>query len=290
MGIVGSILAWHLLNAGRSFTWHDIDAKVRAWTASTGAIYPSGDVFDAMNYEVWSDWCHGEAPWERFIGRHYETSGWWYCTKSAPHGAKGKPVARFGMLHRGPAPSMHFNAQSFVPATRAYFQKMRREGTPSGARKVITHGFSQRLDHYVWGWTRKVKLDWTALRPYERHERAAVYLRRGRFVMAYAYPIPGEPWWYAGSNLIVQKKARSLVIPPKYETWKRNFEELSGGAVRIVEEGPFIEGWRPAGADLDGDLVREMDGALVLKPFWNSGIRHSPLTMRAAMDALGGAR
>lgn len=49
MGVIGSILAWHLHSAGQVFTWSDIDTEVNAWEACTGIIYPSGHPEDMGN-------------------------------------------------------------------------------------------------------------------------------------------------------------------------------------------------------------------------------------------------
>lgn len=285
MGILGSILAWTLDRHGKKFTWHDNELKVCAWRASTGAIYPSGDAFDRWNYEAWKRW-YSDPPWHEKI--FVEQTGWWYCTKAAPHGAKDKPVARAGDLQRSSACSMHFNAQHFVRFTRDVFAEQRRSAAPAGSTKVVAHGFNRRLDHYVWGWNRKVRLSFSeTLTGQEYLPRASLYFREGRFVMAYAYAVPGDDTWYAGSSLIVQKKPNPLDMASKYERWKSNFHRLGDGRVTVASESEFTEGWRPAASDKDTSLASWIDGSLVLRPLWNSGIRHSPAVMRAALEALG---
>lgn len=286
MGVVGGILAWHLYRQGTSFTWHDVDAPMTAWKACTGVVYPSGDIFDSKNYDTWSLWA-SRAPWMPEIDSSVETTGWWYCTKAPPHGAKFRPH-EVGVLRRAPLAAYHLNAQSFVPKTRNFFASRRVDCRPKRAGKyVVTHGFGTRLDHVLWGWTRRVRIELAPeLRAVETYPRSSIYLREGRFIMAYAYAVPGEPWWYSGSSLIVQKSARSLDIEPKYERWKKNFLRLAGGLVNIVEEGNFTEGWRPAAAKGDDQLVRWIGDELHLKPLWSSGVRHSPLVVEAAMQQL----
>lgn len=286
MGILGGILAWNLHRRGIRFTWNDTEQEVCAWRASTGCIYPSGDAFDRWNYEAWKRWLLAP-PWGEpsFI----EKTGWWYCTKAAPHGAKDKPDARSGALQRGSAFSMHFNSQRFVATTRAAFHDRRVERAPATGQRIVAHGFGARRHHYVWGWNRKVKLGFApGLLQHERLDRPSLYFREGRFVMAYAYATPGEPWWYAGSSLIVQKgEARHLEIPPKYERWKENFLRLGDGNVNVIVEGPITEGWRPAAAESDSALASTVDGAILLKPLWNSGIRHAPAVIGTVLEILG---
>jgi hypothetical protein len=285
MGILGSLLAWRLARAKVRFTWHDTDEPICAWMASTGCIYPSGDPFDRANYKVWARWAVSP-PWD--VDGCVEITGWWYCSKAPPHGAKDFADARVGSLTRGTSPSFHFNAQRFVVLTREKFAAGRRGDAPAAGRRVVTHGFGPRLHHWVWGWSRRVRLRISAaVMSHEFHPRPSIYLRRGRFVMAYAYAVPGTEWWYAGSSLIVQKgHPRHLEMPAKYERWKKNVLELSGGLVDVEAEGEFVEGWRPAAAPEDSALVRKVDGNLMLKPLWNSGIRHAPAVMDAAMEAL----
>lgn len=105
--------------------------------------------------------------------------------------------------------------------------------------------------------------------------------------MAYAYPIPDTPYWYAGSNLIVQTKPKQLSVSDKYARWKKNFLELSNGAVQVTEEEEFLTGWRPASAKEDPELVRRStDGRLLVRPHWHNGVRNSPAIVAAVMKEL----
>jgi len=290
MGVPGCFLAWHLERAGVEWTWDDIDSPFNAWSACTGAIYPSGVPFDVANYSRWRAWVGGSAPWPASLTREcVEEAGWWYCTKAAPHGGKYKTVATVGALKRGSATSLHYNAQKFVPATREAFAERRRTSAEPGAQRVVTHGFGRRNHHVLWGWTVLVKLDIDqTLLAHETCARPSLYMRKGRFVMAYAYAVPGTPWWYSGSSLIVQKVPKQLEVPEKLARWRMNFEALAGGLARVSEVGSVITGWRPAGADDSAPLVLRLDdGALHVRPFWNSGVRHSPVLVEAVMDSLG---
>lgn len=288
MGIPGSFLAWHLEQARVDWTWDDIESPINAWGACTGAIYPSGDPFDSDNYACWRVWASGQAPWPDNTGC-FEETGWWYSTKAPPHGAKFPASADLGALRRSSATSLHFNAQKFVPMTRNVFASRRRVAPEPGAQRVVTHGFGPRNDHVLWGWTALVKLQFdTRLLKYEPCARLSVYCRQGRFVMAYAYAIPSTDWWYAGSSLIVQKTPRQLEVPKKFARWRGQFEALAGGLIKVVQVGEVRTGWRPAGKDDSAPLVLRMDdGALHVRPFWNSGVRHAPLMVGAVLKELG---
>ncbi len=286
-GVLGSFIAWELERLQVPFTWHDNEEKVCAWRACTGAIFPTGEASDAQGMAGWRAWLAGGATWaaQPPLRECLESATWWYSTKAPPHGAKGKPVADLGALRRLSEGSLHFNAQQFVPRSRAYFADRRRAERQPGLR-VVAHGFGERLDHVVWGWSRLVRLEGDAR--IFGDERPALYCRLGRFVMAYAYPVPATPYWYAGSSLIVQKAPRSLEMPKKYERWRRQFESLTGGLVQVVEESDFLMGWRPAAAKGDEQLaVLAPDGSVVVRPMWHNGVRLAPLIVAEVTRLLG---
>lgn len=120
-----------------------------------------------------------------------------------------------------------------------------------------------------------------------RHGRPSFYLRKNRFQFAYCYPQPGSDWYYAGSSLISQQEPKSLEIEPKYREWKSRFRALSNGLVDIVEEGQYLEGWRPAkagglsdeeGAASDGGCkLLEQSGTVYYPVMASNGFRHFPL-------------
>jgi hypothetical protein len=277
MGVIGSILAWELDAQGFDWTWNDIEAPVNAWSACTGAIFPSGDATDEACRRTWFRWI-SERSW---LSGFFERADWWFCTKAAPHKARFASTEEHG-LRRSAEQSLHFNAQQFVPMTRSSFEARRLEEAPRGARLVVTHGFGARLDHYVWGWTVLVQM----AHLFQSERRPAVYLRKGRFVMAYAYPVAGTPWWYAGSNLIVQRRAKELEVGPKYERWLRAFAELSGGIFQIVEQGDVLTGWRPA-PKYDYAPLLEVDAhSIRVRPHWHNGVRRSPAIVEAVTKEL----
>lgn len=294
MGLTGSLLAYFLHTATNvEFTWSDTDAPRTAWRASTGAIYPAGSMKfgpDRLCYDVWAQWNA-----EGILGSWTERSSYWFMTKSAPHqGAWKFDDANEHGLRRLHADSYHFCAQSFVPHMRECLQGLRTDGPAQGEQLVVAHGFGQRLARAYWGWTRLVKLgyDDQYLSTFDEGigMRPCVYLRPNKVQMAYVYPVPGTPWWYAGSSIIAQRpdRMRSLEMQPKYERWRRDFLALSGGAFTIEEEGQFIEGWRPAAGPEDHAWTQWSADCkeLRMRPLWNSGIRHFPMQLAQTLRAL----
>lgn len=280
MGILGCYCALNLAGDGVDFTWSDTDDAVNAWSASTGAIFPTGHADDLRALDIWSTlYLHDAA-----FGSHMEQAAFVFGSKAPPHGGKQRFEDR-GPVRVSALDSLHLNAQSWVPAVRARFADRRRTSCPRGLQEVITHGFGPRLARYMWGWTVPVRVrtaggdDW---------QREALYFRRGRFVMAYAYPIPGTDTWYAGSSLISQQRPRLLDVEEKFKHWRRTFTELSNGYVLSVRRaGRPLQAWRPVPAKGDTAWVTRLDdGRLALRPLWHSGIRHAPLVYDALCEAL----
>lgn len=292
MGLQGALLAHTLARYGVPFTWNDTDAVQTAWKASTGAIYPADSTNhgpDREAYQVWQAWYFNKY----FDPSHLEKSGGLvFCTKQPPH--KGKyDFSEIGTtnLRLGSQPSYHFNAQTFVPSVRARFAKQRETQLRSAYKGtyIVTHGWGERFHHAYWGWTRLVKLGYPrAFQPDEAH-RPAFYYRPNRYLMAYAYPVPGSNWYYAGSSIMKQAagKLHELPLVPKYDRWKEAFVGIGKGQVRVIEEGQYLTGWRPAAADEDTAWVRRKGNLLTLRPLWNSGIRHFPMQWAGVAPQLG---
>lgn len=292
MGLQGALLAHALNRYGVPFTWNDTEAAVTAWKASTGAIYPAGATNHGPDHEAWKVW----QAWyvdNYFDPAHLERSGGLvFCTKKPPH--KGAyDFTEVGLNVRlGDAPSYHLNAQTFVPWVRERNRNGRRHNhVPDNAQEmtIVTHGWGERYHHCYWGWTRLVKLKWARILQPDENFRPAFYFRPSRFVMAYAYPRPGTDWYYAGSNIMKQAKGKEHELPltPKYDRWKKAFENCALGQVHVTEEGECITGWRPAAADEDTAWVRRKGNVLTLRPLWNSGIRHFPMQWAGVAPQLG---
>lgn len=287
MGLLGCLLAPWLGKAGHRVTWHDSDAARAAWPACTGAIFPCGGA-DGTAYDQWLAWWAHRGTGFPYPRRHFEEGSYWFNHRHPPHHGKylfaGAPVKG---LRRAYPPSLHVNAQTLVPAVRAQFQRGHRRAAPQLGEVdayVVAHGFGTRLWRCLWGWTVKTQLRYDRRRYDEDGKRAAFYFREGRFVMAYAYPVPGEPrYWYAGSSLIPQwpYRLRELAVRPKFLKWADHFEDLSGGEVEVTGglTDAALQGWRPAMSphdEADLPLVQRRGKVITLPPLWHNGLRHFP--------------
>lgn len=286
MGVLGSLLAWLLETRGIPFTWYDSQSSYNAWQASTGSIYPTGDLHDYNNYVHWQHWTV-RPPWQ--LTGVLEAADFWFSTKTPPNGARYRVLATRAPLRLAETPSLHLNPQRFVQGTRTHFaQRVLHPGLVSPATKlVIAHGFSpERLERFSWGWSAQVQMRYPTDLPSLSGRRPAFYLRHSkyRFAFTYAYPIPGEPgWWYAGSSQISQTRAKPLTIEDKLASWKTRVEAFSQGLLCPENVQHLRQGWRPVGDEQLGETVLEQAGKLILPPLAHSGVRHAPLV---CFDAL----
>lgn len=282
MGILGCYIGLRLEQQGVDFTWHDTDERVAAWRACTGAIFPTGHAEDLMALERWQ--IHRHDPGFR---EHLEEADYIFSTKAPPHGGRYsfEPLGH-GVSRAVGATSLHLAGPEWVAATRYRFRHQRLPGVPpSGARVVVTHGFGPRLARFMWGWTVPVKV--RTLRSHPGELRPCLYFRRGRFQMAYAYPIPGTELWYAGSSLISQRDPKPLDVEKHFKRWRGMFMDLGGGYVTgVARAGQPRQGWRPVAAEGDDAWVREIDGRLHVRPLWHSGVRWAPLVWESLQKEL----
>ncbi|HEX4621410.1 MAG TPA: hypothetical protein VH208_07570 [Myxococcaceae bacterium] len=281
LGFTGAYLAWRLYEAGVPFTWEDAEVAVTAWRASTGSVYPSGHPLDMRCYR---EWAQAEQP--EPVRAAVAVAPYWYSSKSPPHGGPWRPRRDLGCLRLHELPSIHVNVQAYVEATRATFSGQRGPA-PLGARLVVAHGFGLRLDSVVWGWSRKVLLR------YDEEafgQRACFYCREGRYGLVYAYPVPGEGTWYAGSSMVHQAVAKELDAASRFQRWMQSFGRLTEGHIEVEVLAGIRQGWRPKPAKGDDAWVREEAGALHVKPQGASGVRHAPALARAVLEALGCSR
>lgn len=279
-GILGCYIGLRLEQDGVDFTWYDNGGDgVAAWPACTGAIFPTGHAGDIEALGIWAGHLHedGFAP-------YMEEAAYIYSQKHPPH--KGRYAAReLGHgVRLGHLTSLHLAGPEWVRATRARFIDRAATYPPPGARVVTAHGFNERLARYMWGWTVPVKLR-TVDDPHEL--RPCLYFRKGRFTMAYAYPIPGTELWYAGSDLISQQRPKRLDVEAKFRRWRGQFMDLGGGYITgVARAGRPREGWRPVGAPGDDAWVCEIDGKLTVRPLWHSGVRWAPHVYEALRKEL----
>jgi hypothetical protein len=289
MGVTGSLLARLLDFSGISFTWHDIEAEHVAWKAATGAIYPCGPP-GREDYEQWRQWLG-----EEFAGESWwEFARYWYNHKKAPHAGRFKEAFRSeGGLGLSPVPSIHINSQALVASTREKYAAFRREKEEEVDFLIVASGFNDRMAFAYWGWSCLIEIE-HRLEDYAQgfkafppigEMRPCLYLRDGKFIMAYAYPVPGRPEaHYAGSSFLRQtpEKMHSLKMPAKFEKWKTNFERLSKGEVLVKRQlAEPVEGWRPAMASGEEDVSVKSEGnTLIVPPLGGSGIRRLPSVVR----------
>jgi hypothetical protein len=288
LGVTGSLLARLLEYSGIAFTWHDIEAEHVAWKAATGAVYPCGKP-GREDYETWREWLG-----DYFIGENWwELARYWYNHKKAPHKSFLKEAFRTeGGLAVSPAPSIHINSQSLVALTREKYADLRREGNPEEVDYLIlANGFNSRMEFAYWGWSCLVELVYGSAIPeylsvqLSNTLRSCFYLREGKFIMTYAYPVPGNlEAHYAGSSFLRQTpgKMHSLKMPAKFEKWKSNFERLSKGEVTVRRAlADPVEGWRPAMSSGEEDVSIKREGnVLQVPPLGGSGIRRLPSVWR----------
>jgi len=292
MGILGSFLAWELHNRAIPFRWTDNNSKVNAWQACTGAIYPAGKYEEDRNYRIWLErFTTNDYPWQELGHSFTELTAYCFVTKKPPHGGKYGVFNLCGPVNVGSMPSIHFNAQVFVQATRSFFASVSVDHHELGDQRIVAHGFSWRTSEYVWGWTVPVKLTPALVRQRQAsgsflEQRPCLYLRKGSFFQ-YAYPCPGTSTWYAGSSLIVQKNPHNLNVPEKIDTWRHWLEKFTEGHFKAEIVGDYVQGWRPRGAENDPEVVKDGYGTLFVKPHWHDGVRNSPSIMKALLLAAG---
>lgn len=287
MGVVGSVLAWELATRGVAFTWNDAELAICAWPACTGSVVPSGFLSDQVGYRFWEHWA-AYPPLETKTPI-VEPADYWFSAQRAPSGAPSKPDRDIGALRRYPQPSYHVNAAELVWHTRRAFAAGRLAIAPAGATVVVAHGYSERLDRLVWGWSCLVDLGISSKLPMSAR-RPCLYVQRNRFQVAYAYPCPGTPYWYAGSGHVIQhpKNARGINMTGKYAAWWGLLSERSGGMVVSARQvTQMVQGWRPAGRDTDVALVRRSGSRLLTRPCGSSGVRWAPAVAQAVCNTLG---
>jgi len=260
MGVMGALTAYQLQRLGIPFTWHDIETPEKeaevsptdfftAWHASTGAVFPTGSEDDMRCLRRYEDELLAAYPEAVF-----SKNEWVYGAKKPPHSSKSPVVREIDHLKVSECPAYNCDAQLLVRQARKDFEEGRISAEEAEATKpnvdlyFISHGWGDRQTHVYWGWTRLVKLNMDErLAP-----NSCFYFRKDRFFITYAYPVGESGWWYAGSTITQQKGAKPAThrMEKEYARWKANFEELCDGLVTVGEEGPYIEGWRPAGGKM----------------------------------------
>lgn len=278
MGVIGSVIAWRLQREGMEFTWNDENHPFTAWKACTGSVLPSKDALDQEGYEAWSGYLmnppYGFPP-------VVEAGCYIYNHLNPPEGAKCKQT-NLGAFRMAAIASYHVNAQMFVQETRRIFSKQRQVVPSPGFCELVTHGSSHLLKHYVWGWhaLANIKTPWDET----ISNRPCLYFRQNRFRLTYAFPKPGTPYHYIGSDMIAQKNPHSLNVGRRLIAWQENFEKTAGPGFKVrISTESIIEGWRPTPHD-QVSLLSQSEGKLFVRPLGHSGVRWSPSVARSVVN------
>lgn len=282
MGLVGALTARLLDTLGYDFTWNDTDTQFSAWPASTGCVFPTGELMDIECMDKWRTMVRG-----LHLRKYMETAVWCYTSKNPPHnGAKaGVRAAR----HLGPItvsnmPTFQFNVQRLVLDTREMFEAKRTDRVKARRQLIITHGSATAV-RYTWGWSgqMKLRLDKELAR---MEVRPCIYMRKV-YDVAYLYPVPGSSLYYGGTSTITQKLPKSRSVSDQYRPWKAKVAERSGGLVTVVgvRKGSLQEGWRPVAAE-GTPFVTWKGEVMFLKPMGGNGVRHWPALSAAIVEEI----
>lgn len=297
MGWQGSIFALHLAERSIPFTWHDIDSPIRAWSASTGLCYPSGtktlrrgeEPRSPGDLRIWHGWAAGRGP--AFPAGAVDLIDFTHTCARPPHdGPKSRAFGDGWQISS--VPGVRVDVPAVVRHVRDRFGGQRLDSAPTrrtGDLLVRSHGFTERIHRWVWGWNRPVQLRLPAeLVAAQAFERTSIYCRY-RYAMAYAYPLCREPGWYlAGSALMPQHTAHRLTKAQEdtqWELWTKRVRRMAP-FVEIDGWGEMVQGWRPQGRPEDSGYPVRRGDVITFPPLWHSGVRWSPSTVAAALRLL----
>lgn len=280
MGVLGMQVAWELEALGVDFTWSDIEAEYTAWHCSTGIVYPSGSDRDMEGLAWWL-----AAAQEGRFGALVAATPYVFAHKNPPHGGRYKYRELLDAdVRMAEPPAVAVNVPALVRRERERLAAYRTDGRKPGELLVRAHSNTDRLDGYLWGWTSRVTFDG----PLE--EVATYYAKKHRFNLTYAYPIPGDGQWWAGSILKFQAEPKRLpdsALQRFTDMWIADAEELLG--LSNIQVHSLEQGWRPRRGGMDVPNVSRQvgDGEYELAPEPTSGVRHGPLIVSELMDRIG---
>jgi len=292
MGLMGCLIATSFERDGIPFTWSDTDAKVTAWKASTGCVFPTGEPNEIANYHFWVNMLHAKNEFGSWMRTYMERGLWTYLSVSPPHDGRKAgvmEVARLGELAISNMSTIHLNVPAFVEATRGKFT--RQESEPArGAETIVSHGY-KRAVRYGWGWSCQLTLKLSDdLLGLCQGARPCLYLRKG-YLMYYAYPMPGTDRYIVGTQNISQKQPKERDTDTPYLKWLEHLEKYVGDHVwvRKLHESTMAQGWRPYGEDGAKEVVRTKREPRIyfVKPQSGNGLRMYPRTYMALRRAMG---
>lgn len=284
MGILGCMLARRLHEEGIPFTWDDNRSPFVAWPVSTGLAYPDGDPVNQRGLDRWYQVLASD-----LVGDEATTVPYLFAHKNHPHGGKQGIATDYGKLRQSNQLAVSLNPFEFVERTRLAFAEEERPWTPADETLVVCHTTPERGDGYLWGWVGKVTFDLPdEITADLLGDQPALYAKKHRFNLTYAYPIPGTGLWWAGSVLQLQREPRE-VEPDRlmrfYEEWRDNAEELLG--ITNVKLDELGQGWRPRGKGgvHNGFQLAEQHGDRWLMPVMpTDGVRRGWLVIDDFID------
>ena len=274
MGVIGSVTAYRLREAGVPFTWSDGRVECNAYRASAGGVYPINTNVShaAVHHNSCMAWITA-ANVRAFGPSTTELCDYLYNTVSAPFGQSWKPVAKRGSLNLAPIPVVSVNTRQLVDVARARFAAQ--EGPPEpDAKRFITHGFGPRLAAHGWGCTAVVEIaNEERIRDGATDTRPLLSLFAARSMRLYVVPLPGTLFYVIGSTIrVAQQKpetldAKAADLSQRYRGMMRRLAGLDA----IVHD--VRQGWRPLANDADAAPLRKVDGQTwAVRPAAGSGV------------------
>lgn len=276
MGVLGMQVAWRLAELGVEFTWNDTEEEFTAWHCSTGIVYPSGNRRDLDGLAWWEEHLDDFGPFGA-------ATPYVFAHKNPPHGGRYgyTTLPKHDLRLSTDYPAIALNVPELVMQTRDRFADRRTAGREEGQLLIVAHSNTPRLRGYLWGWAARV----TFTGPLET--MATYYAKKHRFNLTYAYPIPGDGQWWAGSVLKYQAEPRFVDAEPYLEEWLEDAPELLG--LEDIKVHSLEQGWRPRRAKGEANEAHyDPDrNAWLLAPEPTSGLRHGPLIVDDLMERLG---
>lgn len=274
LGGLGAQLALALADRGEPFTWHDSDDPFNAWGASTGCVYPSGEHRHERGRQAWLaaiEHGHGGAEFAAIAPYRF-------AQKEPPHKA-GYAVADLGKVREAGSLAVTVNVARMVERVRARFADRRTTEAPPRATVAVCHTTPERGDGYLWGWSAPVAFTEPLPSPTGR----AVWTgKKHRYDNTYAYPVPGEGYWLAGSTMLMVRSPRVRDVGTLLDVWTANARDLFG--IEAQQVGAVRQGWRPRAKRGDSGAVERHGDRWLFPPAAASGIQVGPLLAREFIE------
>lgn len=278
MGWFGAMTALALEREGIEFTWDDIDSPYQAWRASTGMVYPAGDDRSERNRHAWVGMVLNYRNGDLLPAGTAKLCNYAFAHRRPPHEGR-YPTAPWNGLRMASDMGVSVNVAAIVHEARSRFADRRTDAVQSGQRIIVAHGGHRRV-RWVWGWSRKISFT-----GYEHPFAVALYGKRHRFDLTYAYPVPNEPgWWWAGSVLTNERTPRERTPEELQAQWARWYESarILFPRMRIRNTRAIQQGWRPKPSKEDAGYLVE-GNSLQFPALWHSGVRWAPELIEGAV-------